>query len=315
MTPKEALMGAPERDPLTGQYTTGHSWDGIKELRTPIPAWWLSIWLASIAFALGYIVLYPSFPSLNGAVSGDSSRTAREDLVRARARPDAAQAELRARIAALDVEAIGTDPELARFAFRGGKAAFAVHCAGCHGSDAGGQIGQFPSLVDDDWLWGGNLTQIHQTISHGIRNEDPDSRASQMPAFGDILSDREIRDVVAHVAALGDRRIAPVARAAMPGAAVFEQNCAACHGEAGEGNRDMGAPRLSDRIWLYGGSPAAIEAQIRHPRMGVMPAWEKRIGSDMVKMLAIYVHGLGGGEASPPPAAPAPAAAGSGLQP
>ncbi len=308
-------MATPERDPLTGQYTTGHSWDGIKELRTPIPGWWLAVWLASIAFTLGYIVFNPSFPALDGTVSGDSSRTAREELAKAGAKSDATKEALRAQIAALDVDAIAADPQLARFAFRGGKAAFAVHCAGCHGSDAGGQIGQFPALVDDDWLWGGTASQIHQTIAYGIRNEEADSRNGQMPAFGDILSDREIRDVAAYVAGLGDAKVAADRRAAMPGATVFAQNCASCHGDNGEGNRDFGAPRLSDSIWLYGASQKAIEAQIRNPRMGMMPAWEKRIGADAVKMLAIYVHGLGGGEANPPPPPVAEAATAPVVQP
>lgn len=294
-------MAKPERDPLTGQYTTGHSWDGIKELMTPIPGWWLSVWFASIAFALGYLFFYPSFPSLSGTTGGPPDRTAREELVDAQRDAGKAQAALRARISELPVAEIARDPELARYAFNGGKAAFAVHCIGCHGAGAGGQVGQFPALVDDDWLWGGALTDIHQTIAHGIRNEDADSRQSQMPAFAEVLSDAQIRQVAAYVAALGNRTIPTERRAAMPGAVLFAENCAACHGEAGEGGRAVGAPRLADAIWLYGGSEAAIAAQIRHPRMGMMPAWEARIGADTVKMLAIYVHGLGGGEAEPSP--------------
>ncbi len=297
-------MGKPERDPLTGQFTTGHSWDGIRELRTPIPAWWLTVWLVCIGFAMAYIVVNPSFPSLSGAVSGDADRTARQQLAASQAEAIAVQSALRARIAQTAVTDIARDPVLARFAFRGGRAAFGVHCAGCHGAGAGGQIGQFPALVDDDWLWGGALSAIHQTIAHGIRNEDPDSRTSQMPPFGETLTAPQISSVAAYVRALGDRRLTPAGRAAMPGAGLFAENCAGCHGETGEGNRDMGAPRLSDAIWLYGGTQARIEAQIRDPRMGMMPAWEARIGADTVKMLAIYVHGLGGGEPEPDASAP-----------
>jgi cytochrome c oxidase cbb3-type subunit 3 len=273
-------MATPEKDPITGQYTTGHVWNGIKELRTPVPTWWLSGWLACIAFAVGYIYFYPSFPS---------TRTALQE-----------QAGLLEQVKSTPLEAFRDKPELARFAFNGGRAAFAVNCIACHGAGAQGQVGQFPALIDDDWLWGGKLADIYTTIRHGIRNETDEARNSMMPAFAEILKPEEIKAVANYVLALDPKAPAHAGRAAMPGAATYETNCAGCHGAAGEGNRDAGAPRLNDAIWLYGSTPEQISAQIVKPRVGVMPAFGKRLSDEVVKMLTFYVHSLGGGETEAP---------------
>ena len=174
-------------------------------------------------------------------------------------------------------------------------AAFNENCAACHGVGAGGQIGQFPALVDDDWLWGGTITDIYQTIQHGIRDANPDSRQSEMPAFGEILSAEEIAATADFVLSLAHESQNP-ARSSLPGATIFAENCASCHGDQGQGMQEMGAPKLNDAIWLYGGSKDAVAQQIAAPRMGEMPSWGQRLDDVTVRMLAVYVHTLGGGE-------------------
>ena len=182
-----------------------------------------------------------------------------------------------------------------RFAVVGGQAAFNQNCAACHGVGAGGQIGQFPALVDDDWLWGGKIDDILQTIRHGIRSADSENRQSEMPAFGNVLSAEEIDRVADFVLSLPQPLMSET-RASLPGAKIFADNCASCHGDHGEGGREVGAPKLNDAIWLYGGTKSAIVRQINQPRMGEMPAWGQRLDEATLRMLAVYVHTLGGGE-------------------
>jgi cytochrome c oxidase cbb3-type subunit 3 len=288
-------MAERERDPVTGRLTTGHSWDGIRELNTPIPGWWVSMALICTAIAMIYMLLYPSIPSLRDYTPGwlgwSSAQALRDDQRAARA----AQAGWRQRMASLTPAKIAADPELRRIALLGGRAAFGQNCAACHGPEAGGQVGQFPALVDDDWIWGGSLDDIATTIRHGIRSADGETRQGMMPSFAETLSAQQVTDVAAFVRSLSEPDAAAT-RNAMPGAAVFAENCASCHGAGGEAGRGVGAPRLNDRIWLYGGSAAAIRAQILHPRMGVMPAWQGRLDPETINMLAVYVHSLGGGE-------------------
>ena len=180
------------------------------------------------------------------------------------------------------------------FAIAGGRAAFGDNCATCHGQGGAGQSGGFPSLADDSWLWGGDLESIHQTLLYGIRFDHEDTRFSEMPAFGEILGPEEIDAVAEYVLSLSGQ--AENEEAAKQGAEIFAEQCAACHGEAGEGMVELGAPRLSDQIWLYGGTKEQVVAQIRQPQHGVMPAWVDRLDPETIKMLAVYVHSLGGGE-------------------
>ena len=285
-----------ETDSLTGTETTGHEWDGIKELNTPLPKWWLYTFYATIAFSVLWWILYPAWPSLSGHTTGilgyNQRLEVKERLAEARER----QRVWLDRISAATPAEIKADPDLARFAMIGGAAAFGTNCAPCHGAGGAGQ-GFFPALVDDDWIWGGTLEAIETTIRHGIRNaDDPEARVSAMPAFGTdgILDRAQIRDVTQYVLQLGGRAGDPAA--AERGAELFAENCASCHGEAGEGNPDLGAPRLSDAIWLYGSTAEAIEAQIWRPRQGVMPPWQGRLPEETIKMLTVYVHGLGGGK-------------------
>ncbi len=284
-----------EKDALTGKLTTGHEWDGIKELNTPLPKWWLYILYATIIWAAVWALLFPSFPGLSGYFGGVLGWTKREDIAREVAAVADARAPMFERIRTTDLEEIRRDPTLLRFAMAGARQAFADNCAPCHGSGAEGRPGGFPALIDDDWIWGGTLDDIVFTIRHGIRNAlDDDARQSQMPAYGQILSRREIEDVAEHVLSFTGR--ATDAEAAKRGEAIYAEHCVACHGEQGEGVRAVGGPRLNDAIWLYGGSRDQIIAQITNPRMGVMPPWQGRLDEAIIRMLAVYVHTLGGGE-------------------
>ena len=198
------------------------------------------------------------------------------------------------RLAATPLEAVRGDPQLTRFAMKAGASAFGLHCAQCHGTGAQGFPG-YPNLNDDAWLWGGSLAAIHHTIAHGVRNADSDeARFSEMPAFADLLGREEIADAAQYVLALGG--LEHDAAAAERGEQVYEIQCATCHGIDGAGEPDIGAPRLNDALWLFAGDAERIAAQIAAPEHGVMPAWGRRLDAPTVKALALYVHGLGGGE-------------------
>ena len=280
-----------ERDPVTGRATTGHEWDGIKELNTPLPSWWLYTFYATIVFAVAWCVLYPAIPGIDGLLG----HTNRRDLAATVKAATEAQAPMVDRIRALPIAEIRQDPKLLAFARTGGRAAFNNTCAACHQVGGAGARG-FPNLADDDWLWGGTLADIEQTIRYGVRSEHDKTRTSVMPRFGvdGMLTPAQIDDVVEHVLALS-RQPHDQAKAAR-GATVFAEQCVACHQRDGSGNRELGAPSLTDPIWLYGGTRAAIRDSVFNARGGVMPAWEGRLDEATVKMLTLYVHGLGGGK-------------------
>lgn len=281
-------------DEISGVETTGHEWDGIRELNNPLPRWWVWTFYFTIIWAIGYAIAYPSIPLLSGNTKGLLNQTNRSDLAAELAAAKGAQAKYLDAIAAKDVTAIAADADLRQFAIAGGSAAFKVNCVQCHGSGAAGSPG-YPNLNDDDWLWGGDLNAVYTTLTHGIRYaSDAETRVSEMPAFADILKPEEI-DVVANYASSLSGGAADAAKAAS-GKQLFTDNCASCHGEDGKGGRDFGAPNLTDALWLYGSDTAQIAAQISHPKHGVMPAWSARLGDATVKQLAVYVHSLGGGE-------------------
>jgi cytochrome c oxidase cbb3-type subunit 3 len=284
-----------EKDALTGKPTTGHEWDGIRELNTPLPRWWLYILYATIAWSAVWALLYPSFPGFSGHFRGITGWTQREAIREDMDRLRAEQAPFVDRIREAGLEQVRRDPELLTFAMAGGRVAFADNCAACHGAGGQGAVGGFPALVDDDWIWGGTLEDIHFTITHGIRNaQSEEARLSVMPAYAGVLSRAQINDTAEFVLSLSGRGTDEAA--AKRGAEIYAENCVACHGERGEGVRDVGGPRLNDHIWLYGGSRAEIAAQIANPRLGVMPAFGGRLDEATIKMLAVYVHTLGGGE-------------------
>jgi cytochrome c oxidase cbb3-type subunit 3 len=282
-----------EKDSLTGTDTTGHEWDGLKELNTPLPRWWLYVFYATIVFSVVWMVVYPSLPVFG--LRGTSGWVAREALGPVLEQQRARQEPMLARIRAATPEQVAADPELRAFALAGGRIAFANACAGCHGAGGQGAPGGFPSLADDEWIWGGGHEAIAETIRHGVRNaEDEAARASAMPAFAAMLTPAQIGDVAEHVLSLSNR--ATDAAAAERGKAAYEEQCAACHMPDGRGNRDVGAPNLADQVWLYGSDKGAIARQIANPRMGVMPAWAGRLDPATVTMLTVYVHALGGGQ-------------------
>ena len=288
-------MSGIEKDALTGTDTTGHEWDGLKELNTPLPKWWLYVFFATIVFAAVYCVFYPALP-LPGA-TGTTGWTARGAIAGQVAEERAKQEPMLARLRAATPAQIAADPALRDYALAGGRGVFNINCAGCHGAGGQGAAGGFPSLADDDWIWGGSLAAIQTTIQHGIRNaEDEEARVSMMPRFlaDGVLTAAQVNDVAEHVLSLGNR--ATDAAAAGRGAALYAENCVACHGDAGQGNRELGAPRLTDQVWLYGGDKASVVRSIAYARGGVMPPWGGRLDPAMVNMLTVYVHALGGGE-------------------
>ncbi|TPL94512.1 cytochrome-c oxidase, cbb3-type subunit III [Mesorhizobium sp. B2-3-11] len=281
-------------DEVSGISTTGHEWDGIRELNNPLPRWWVICFYITIVWALGYTIFYPAWPMLTSATKGVLGYSSRNEVKNELAAADAAKDKYVAAVQSKSVSEILANDTLREFAVAAGGAAFKVNCTQCHGSGAAGSKG-FPNLNDDDWLWGGKPDQIQQTITHGIRFvPDADTRVSEMPAFAEVLTAEQIAQVSTFVASLSGS----VENSALiaPGAKVFAESCAACHGDNAKGNREVGAPDLTDAIWLYGSGESAIAAQVRAPRQGVMPAWGARLGETKVKELAVYIHSLGGGE-------------------
>lgn len=281
-------------DDTTGVETTGHSWDGIEELNNPLPRWWLWTLYATIIWGVGYTIAYPAWPMISGATSGLLGYSTRAEVAADIAAHEAKNSELAAALEAADLTALDDAEGLRRYATARGGSVFRAQCSQCHGAGAAGAKG-YPNLLDDDWLWGGDIENIATTVNHGVRNEtDPDARYSQMPAFGDILPKAEIAAVVEHVVSLSsddyDRALAE------SGSTVFADNCASCHGDGAEGNREMGAPDLADAIWLYGGDRDTLTATVRDARFGVMPAWGQRLSDADVRAVSVYVHSLGGGE-------------------
>ena len=288
-------------DEATGTSTVGHEWDGIEELDTPMPRWWLWTLYATIVWGLVYVTLYPAWPLVSRATAGVFGWSSRGQLDAELAQREAELAPLHAAIARTPIERLPADPRLLQASIEGGRSAFRIHCTQCHGSGAAGSPG-YPNLNDDDWLWGGDLPAIEFTITHGIRNPDHrETRTSQMPAFGrdQMLQPAEIDDLVAFVRTISHQQ--PASTAARRGAVLFTANCTVCHGPDGRGNRTVGGPNLTDPIWLYGGDAATIRATIFNSRQGVMPRWGSRLDPVQIRMLATYVHSLGGGEAGPRP--------------
>ena len=288
----------PDVDAHSGVQTTGHEWDGIKELNNPLPRWWLFIFWGTIAFSIVYWVLMPAWPAppgLQGNTRGIWEQSDRASVAADISATAVDRAALASRLSSVDASAILEDHELSQLALGLGESVFGDNCATCHGSGGRGAKG-YPRLADDIWLWGGSLAEIETTIRHGIRSDDANARVSEMPAFGRdaFLSAAEIDDLVEFVSAIAGRggKADAVARAQ----SVFQANCASCHGVDARGDRAQGAPSLVDAEWLYGGDRDTIRKTIYGSRQGVMPAWGQRLDAATVRALAIYVHSLGGGE-------------------
>jgi cytochrome c oxidase cbb3-type subunit 3 len=286
-----------EIDLHSGIETTGHEWDGIKELNKPLPRWWVWVFYATILWSIGYWVAYPACPVISSYTKGILGYSSRVSVTQSVAAGKAAQSKYNDVLAKASLAEIQANPDLLAFAIAGGRAAFANNCAGCHGQNAQGSKG-YPNLADDVWLWGGKPDAIYQTIAYGARNGMDQAHMSQMPRFGadNILTTAQIDDAAEYVRSLSKQP--HDAAAAGRGHAVFhgDGTCATCHGEDGKGNQEVGAPNLTANIWLYGGSKADIVTSITNGRGGVMPAWADKLDPEAIKKLAVYVHSLGGGQ-------------------
>ena len=284
-----------EKDVISGRDTTGHEWDGIREINTPLPKWWVYVYLATIVWALGMFVLYPAIPLGTRATTGLLGFSSRAQAMAGFQEMNALHATQMQEIGRVSFADIEKNHDLMEVALTAGRITFANNCQPCHGPNGEGRIG-YPALDTDVWRWGGSLDAIQQTITHGIRSADPDARNSQMPNFGGdkLLTPAQIEDVADYVMTLYGKAKPGVDTSA--GEKLFGDNCAPCHGAKAEGNRDVGAPPLASRVHLYGDSRAAVVAQITHPRMGVMPNWNHRLSPATIKAVALYVHSLGGGE-------------------
>jgi len=274
--------------------TTGHNWDGIEEFNNPLPRWWLWTFYACIIWALLYSIAMPAWPLIHGATPGLLGWSTRANVAADIAAFDARNAEKMNELLTADLTTIKDNPVLLQFANSVGAAVFRANCVQCHGSGAAGGVG-YPNLRDDDWLWGGDIETIVTTVTHGIRNTtDPEARYSEMPKFGadGLLEKAQIDQVVQHVLAISGQE--HDAALAAEGATVFADNCAVCHGDEGTGNQEVGAPNLTDKLWLYGGDLATLTDTVTNARFGVMPNWSPRLAEAQIRAVAIYVSGLGG---------------------
>lgn len=283
-------MDEPRVDELTGRPTMGHEFDGIEELNTPMPRWWLWTFYLTIIWGVGYTIAYPAWPMVSSATAGLLGYSTRAEVSADIADHNLSNAALVEQLNAVDLVAFDPQSDLHRYAVARGASVFRAQCSQCHGSGAAGAVG-YPNLLDNDWLWGGDLENVAHSVRHGIRNEtDTDARYSEMPAFGDILEPEEIEALVKFVPTLAE------ADWDSAGGVLFADNCAACHGDLGLGDRSQGAPNLADAIWLYGGDSESLTQTIAKARFGVMPAWGQRLSEEDVRAVSTYVHSLGGGE-------------------
>ena len=285
-----------EIDKISGTATTGHEWDGIKELNTPLPRWWILTFYACIVWAVGYWIVYPAWPMVSGYTSGVLHYSSRADVAVELANLEKIRGAKMVTLGAASLADIEKDPALLALARARGKSVFGDNCAPCHGSGAAGAKG-FPNLNDDDWLWGGTLDQIMQTIEFGARSGHAKTHDSAMLAFGrdGMLKSDQIVTVANYVRSLSGLPTRP-GYDPVAGRQIFVENCVSCHGDAGKGNQEVGAPNLTDKIWLYGGDEATIIETVTNGRGGVMPAWTGRLDPSTIKAMAVYVHSLGGGQ-------------------
>jgi cytochrome c oxidase cbb3-type subunit 3 len=283
-------------DSVSGRSTTGHEWDGIKELNTPLPRWWVLSFYATILWAIGYWIVYPAWPLISSHTTGLFHYSTRASVAEDLADLEKLRGEKMAVLGNASLAEIEKDPALLALARARGKTVFADNCAPCHGTGGAGAKG-YPNLNDYDWLWGGSLDQILQTIQYGARSGHAKTHESQMLAFGrdGILKKDEIVTVANYVRSLSGLSTAAGFNAAA-GKKIFADNCTSCHGDNAKGNQELGAPDLTDGIWLYGSDEATLIETITNGRGGVMPAWTGRLDPITVKALAVYVHSLGGGK-------------------
>lgn len=267
-------LGGTRGEPGAKVETMGHVWDeNLEEYNNPLPKWWLNMFYITLFFAIGYLALYPGLGSFQGLL-GWSSRGAYEKEMDA---ADEKYGPIFEKHAGTPIPALVNDPE----AIKIGERLYATYCTTCHGSDARGVRG-FPNLRDTDWLWGGTPEAIVHTIVHG--------RQGVMPAWEAIIGEEGVFNVTEYVRSLAGRQVDAVV--VDKGRQIYATNCAACHGAEGKGNTAMGAPNLTDNIWLHGGSQAAIQNVIAKGRINVMPAWGEFLGEAKVHILSAYIYSL-----------------------
>jgi len=279
---------------VNGVETTGHVWDGIEELNNPLPRWWLWTFYATIVWGIGYTIMYPAWPMLSGATQGVLGFSTRAEVQQETLEHKLKNRDLVTQLNTVDMTTLDANGDLHRYAVSRGGSVFRAQCSQCHGSGAAGAVG-YPNLLDDDWLWGGQMEAILATVKHGVRNDtDDDARYSEMPAFKDILDEQNITSVVEYVISLSSSEFDQAL--VKTGETVFADNCASCHGDTGTGDREQGAPNLADAIWLYGGDRQTLNYTVSNARFGVMPAWGQRLSEEDVRAVSVYIHSLGGGE-------------------
>ena len=289
-------MAEIERDDVTGRETTGHEWNGIKELDTPIPRGVLMFLIVTHIWAIAWWFFVPAWPLgqtyTKGLLGVDQQTTVEARLVEGQQQRSAWTTRLEAE----PYEAILADEALMKTVRDTGRQLFGDNCAVCHGRDGRGRA-NYPDLTDDDWLWGGGPELIEQTMRVGINTAHPDTRIGQMPAFGrDQMLDREqVRNAAAYVYSLTNPDYSTPENLDRidAGHEVFVSTCAACHGDNGQGNVDVGAPNLTDARWIYGGDLDTIIASVHGGRQGHMPTWDERLTTAEIRTLAVYVHDLG----------------------
>lgn len=291
-------MASMEKDSVSGQYTTGHEWDGIRELNTPLPKWWVYVFWACVIWSAAYMIAMPAWPGISDYTRGVLNYSSRNELQSDIKAQKQARSKFEAKIAAISVDDVVKDKDLRNFAMTGGKVLFNDNCAPCHGTGGVGAPGAYPNLADDEWIWGGELADLQQTISFGVRNTNENSRQSEMPKFGadGLLTAEQINQVADYVVALASKG----STAGLPGEAIFAEQCVVCHQDGGVGSKDVGSPALNNNIWLFKGSKEQVKQvvinQVTNPQHGSMPAWSERLDETSIKMLTVYVHSLGGGK-------------------
>jgi cytochrome c oxidase cbb3-type subunit III len=288
-------MSKIEKDEFSGTETTGHEWDGIKELDTPMPRWWLWSFYACIVWSIGYWIFMPAWPLVSDYTRGYLGYSSRALLQEEISKVEAGRAEVVKALNETELTTVKDNPELYQFALSGGRSHYAVNCSQCHGSGAQGAPG-FPNLNDDDWLWGGSVEDIYKTVQYGIRSDHEETRSGEMPAFltDEILEKDQVSDVAEYVLSLSQegRNVESAAR----GKEVYAAECASCHGDNAKGSTEVGAPNLADAIWFYGGDKDTILKTISNGRQNVMPSWADRLDDTVIRQITLYIHSLGGGK-------------------
>jgi len=283
-------------DEFSGIETTGHEWDGLKELNNPLPRWWLWILWATVIWAVIYAILMPSIPLVSSYTKGYLGASQREQSLAAVATAVDERKETGKGLATATLEEIKKDPKLLEFAKAYGKSAFGDNCVPCHGTNGAGATG-YPRLQDNTWLWGGSFEDITTTIRVGIRSTHEDTRTNDMTAFGGKdgdLDKAKIEQVADYVLSLSPDGKPKAGADLAAGKQIFMDNCTSCHGEDAKGNQKLGAPNLTDAIWLFGGDRKTVIETITNGRKGVMPTWEGRLDPVTIKALAVYILNLSG---------------------